>query len=303
MIPFSMDPVTHALAGVVIKQLGFKRKAAFGALLISSLAPDLDYITRLWGMDAFLRYHRGITHGILALLIVPLIIALVFGYKKGFFYFFFISLLGYGAHLFMDLTNQYGTRILSPLDWEKYSLDLSFIIDPYVTAGLLLCAVLGWKNRKRASAIAAITLILMVSYFGLKYYLHDKTEAFLRTRLDANTYKMCPLPNDFLRWWFVAKSGDEYIVGFADLFSQRVCIQERYLNSLKDPYIDRSMEDGAVKSFLYFAKYPYAEVRKENGRVVVIWRELAYSFRAGDHFVTKVLFDKEGKIVSSEFSF
>jgi inner membrane protein len=303
MIPFSMDPVTHALTGVAIKQLGFKRKAALGVLLISSLAPDLDYVTRFWGMDVFLRYHRGITHGILALLVVPLIIALIVGYKKGFFYYLFLSLLGYGVHLFMDLTNQYGTRILSPLDWEKYSLDLSFIIDPYITVGLLLCVLLGWRNRKRASAIAAITAMLMVSYFGLKYYLHNKTEDFLRTRLDANTYKMCPLPNDFLRWWFVAKSGDEYIVGFADLFSQRVCIQERYVNNLNDPYVNRSMEERAVKSFLYFAKYPYAEVRREGSRVVVIWRELAYSFRAGDHFVTKVVFGKEGKIVSSGFNF
>lgn len=298
-----MDPLTHALTGVTIKQLGFNRKAALAVLLISSLAPDLDYVTRIWGMDAFLRYHRGITHGVLALVAVPVIIALIFGFRKGFIYYLFLSLIGYGSHLFMDLTNQYGTRILSPLDWEKYSLDLSFIIDPYISIGLFLCTVLGWRNRKRAASIAAVTLVLIVSYFGLKYYLHNKTEDFLKARLDANTYQVCPLPNDFLRWWFVARSGDEYITGFADLFSQRVCIQERYLNSRKDPYITQSMEDRLVKSFLYFAKYPYPEVRQEDGMVVVIWRELAHSFRAGDHFAARVVFDKGGKIVSSTFKF
>ena len=299
-----MDPFTHALTGVTIKQLGFKRKAALGVLLISSLAPDLDYVTRIWGMDAFLRYHRGITHGVLALVAVPVIIALIFGFRKGFFYYLFLSFIGYGSHLFMDLTNQYGTRILSPLDWEKYSLDLSFIIDPYITVGLLLCTVFGWRNRKRASSIAAVTLILIVSYFGIKYYLHNKTEDFLKARLDANTYQVCPLPNDLLRWWFVARSGDEYITGFADLFSQRVCIQKRYLNNRnKDPFISRSMEDGLMKSFLYFAKYPYPEVRREDGMVVVIWRELAYAFMAGDHFAVKVVFDKGGKIVRSTFKF
>lgn len=303
MIPFSMDPVTHAFTGVTIKQLGFKRKAALGVLLISSLAPDLDYVTRLWGMDALLRYHRGITHGVLALVAVPLIIALIFGFRKGFVYYYFLSFIGYGSHLFMDLTTQYGTRILSPLDWGKYSLDLSSFIDPYITVGLILCTFLGWRNRKRASAIAAVTLILIVSYFGLKYYLHDKTEDFLKARLDANTYQVCPLPNDFLRWWFVARSGDEYITGFADLFSQRVYIQERYRNNRTDPYVIRSMGERIVQSFIYFAKYPYPEVRQEDGMVVVIWRELSYAFIPGDHFVARVVFDRRGKIVKSKFIF
>ncbi|GAB4406828.1 MAG: metal-dependent hydrolase [Thermodesulfovibrionales bacterium] len=303
MLPFNMDPITHALTGATIKQLGFKRKAALGVLLLASIAPDLDYITRFWGMDVFLRYHRGITHGVIALIAVPVIMGLSFGFKRGFFYYSGISFLGYGAHLLMDLTNQYGTRILSPLDWEQYSLDLTFIIDPYITIGLFLCIILGRINRKRASAIAALTLVLMAFYFGGRYYLHIKTENFLRTRIDANTYKMCPLPNDFLRWWFVARSGDEIMVGFADLFTQRVCIQERYTIDLNDPFINRSKEDRAVKNFLYFARYPYADVKRTGDRTVVTWRELAFSFRAGDHFVTKVVFDKNGRILESGFRF
>ena len=297
-----MDPLTHALTGAAIKQLGFKRKASFAVLLISSLAPDLDYVSRFWGADVFLRYHRGITHGVAALFLVPLIIGIIFGYKKGFLYFFFISLLGYGTHILMDLTTQYGTRVLSPLDWEQYSLDLVFIIDPYITIGLLLCVILGWKNKKRAPVIAAVTLVLMVSYFAGRYYLHDEARDFLKTKVDANTYTLCPLPNDFLRWWFVARSGDEYLTGFADLFTQRVCIQERY-KPVRDPLIERSREERAVKNFLYFAKYPYADVEKEGDKTVVVWRELAYSFRAGDHFVTKVVFDKHGKVLSSGFTF
>ena len=297
-----MDPLTHALTGAAIKQLGFKRKASLAVLLISSLAPDLDYVSRFWGADVFLRYHRGITHGVAALFLVPLIIGIIFGYKKGFLYFFFISLLGYGTHILMDLTTQYGTRVLSPLDWEQYSLDLVFIIDPYITIGLLLCVILGWKNKKRAPVIAAVTLVLMVSYFAGRYYLHDEARDFLKTKVDANTYTLCPLPNDFLRWWFVARSGDEYLTGFADLFTQRVCIQERY-KPVRDPLIERSREERAVKNFLYFAKYPYADVEKEGDKTVVVWRELAYSFRAGDHFVTKVVFDKHGKVLSSGFTF
>lgn len=298
-----MDPITHTLAGAALAQLGFKRKAAFWALLISSIAPDLDYITRFWGVDIFLRYHRGITHGILALFLVPLIIAVIAGFRKGFFYYYFLSFLGYGIHIFMDLTNQYGTRVLSPFDWNAYSLDISFIIDPYISIGLFLCVVLGRFNRKRAALISVITFILFFSYLGGRYYLRNATRDFLKEKLEANTYKMCPLPNDFLRWWFIAKSGDEIKVGFADLFTKRICIQDTFTFNDKDSLIERSKETKFAKNFLYFARYPYPEIKKEGGRTIVMWRELAYSFMSGEHFTAKVTFDENNKPIKSEFKF
>lgn len=298
-----MDPITHGLAGATIANLGFKQKAVIWVLLLSSIAPDFDYITRFWGADIFLRYHRGITHGILALLIVPIVIGLIFGYRKGFLYYFFIAFLGYAAHLFMDLTNQYGTRILSPIDWQQYSLDLMFIIDPYITIGLLLSAILCRFNPKRAITIALIAIFLFIAYTGGRYYLHGKTRDFLKEKVDANSYKICPLPNDFLRWWFIARSGDEIKVGFADLFTQRICFQEEYKVTNRDPYIERSAETRVVKNFLYFAKYPYAEVKRDTGKTTVVWRDLAYSFMAGEHFVAKVVFDREGKVLDASFKF
>ncbi len=77
-----MDPITHSLAGLTISHLGFRRKAAIWVLLLSSIAPDFDYITRLWGVDVFLRYHRGITHGILALVVVPVSSVLYLALEK-----------------------------------------------------------------------------------------------------------------------------------------------------------------------------------------------------------------------------
>jgi inner membrane protein len=298
-----MDPITHSLAGLTIYRLGFKRKSAMWVLLLSSIAPDFDYITRLWGVDVFLRYHRGITHGILALIVVPIILGLIFGLRKGFLYYFFIAFLGYSAHLFMDLTNQYGTRILSPLDWQQYSLDLTFIIDPYITIGLLISFIMCKYKKEKSVVIALITVLLFTSYITGRYYLHDKTKDFLKEKLEANTYKIYPLPNDFLRWWFIAKSGDEVKVGFADLFTQRVYIQETYRMADKDPFIEQSKETRLIENFLYFAKYPYAETKSEKGKTTVIWRELSYSFFAGDHFVAKVVFDKEGKVLSTYFKF
>jgi inner membrane protein len=298
-----MDPITHTLTGITFYNTGFKRKFSLVVILISSIAPDFDYITRLWGIDVFLRYHRGITHGILALFFVPLVISILFSSKKDFIYFYILSVSSYALHLFMDLTNQYGTRILSPFDWQQYSLDLSFIIDPYITLGLLVSVILCKKFKKRTVTIAIITLVLIPLYFSSKYYLNLKAKEFLKENIEANTYKVCPLPNDFLRWWFIVRSDDTFKTGFVDLFTQRVYISDIYYKNGEDPYIIKSKETRLVKNFLYFAQYPFAEVKKQGESVVVIWRELSYSFRAGDHFVAKVVYDSEGNKLGEYFKF
>ncbi len=298
-----MDPITHTLAGATIFNLGFKRRFALLVILISSIAPDFDYITRFWGIDVFLRYHRGITHGILALFTVPLLIGLIFGYKKGFFYYTFLSFTAYALHIFLDLTNQYGTRILSPFDWGQYSLDLIFIIDPYITLGFLLSLIVCRVNKRRALLVALLTFVLLIFYIGGRAYLQAKTLKFVKERIDAQVYKIYPLPNDFLRWWFVARIDDKINIGFADLFTQRLCIQDIYILEKNNPHIEKSKDVRVIKNFIYFARFPYAEVKKDTDKITVTWRELSYSFRAGDHFVAKVLYDKNGNVIDSYFKF
>jgi inner membrane protein len=299
-----MDPVTHALSGIVLQQLGFKRKAALLVIVFSAIAPDLDYVTRIWGADVFLRYHRGITHGIFALLVFPLIMALLFGLKqRGFFYYYTISFIGYASHLMLDLTNQYGTRILSPLDWNRYALNLTFIVDPYITVGLLLGAVWGRVNKKRTAIISLAVVVLLSGYISGRAYLQDQAKRFLKTKVDANSYDLYPLPNGFLRWWFVAGSGEQVSTGFVDLFMQRAFIADKYVTSNNAPAIDRSKRSAVGQSFLYFSSHPYAEARNEHGRTVVIWKELSYSFLPGERFTAKVVMDGNGKILESGFTF
>lgn len=298
-----MDPITHTLSGIVIKQLGFKRKAALAVILISAIAPDIDYVTRIWGTDVFLRYHRGITHGILALFLFPAIMGALFKNKGGFFYYYALSFLAYGTHIFLDLTNQYGTRILSPLDWNQYSFDLTFIIDPYITLGFLLCVIASRLNKQRSILIAACTVLLFAGYIGCKYYLQGEAKQFLKSKVDANIYNVYPLPNDLMRWSYITKSGNEITIGMLDLFTKRVCAFEKYVINEHDHLIAESKKNRVVQNFLYFAKYPYAEVRHEQNKTVVIWRELAYSFMAGDKFTLRASVDKNGKITEANFRF
>ncbi len=300
-----MDPVTHGLTGILISR-GFRsKKGVVGVLLTSSLLPDIDYITRLWGADVFLRYHRGITHGFLAALLLPAAVALLFRriYSRGGFYYFVAASLGYTTHLLMDLTTQYPMRLFAPLDWEGYSLDLMFIIDPYVTGSIILGIILSLRKTSRRRLIVGVVLIFLILYSGARWYLKSMAEEFLRTQLDEYHYRLCPLPNDFLRWWFVVRSSNTYKVGFVDLFSRSICIKGVYRYTEEEPEISESKVLRVVRNFLYFAKAPYAELIEEGDRRVVKWRELSYAFLPGEHFVATVRFDRLGRVEDAFFRY
>lgn len=298
-----MDPLTHALSGVAIKQAGFSRRGALVIAVIASLLPDIDYVLRFLGTDVLLRYHRGITHGVFALFAVPLVLALIFKEKCRFLYAFSLSFICYGLHILFDLTNQYGTRVLSPLDWNQYALDINFIIEPWITIPLLLSFLAGIINKRRARLVAISTLALITIVIGSRYYLQGEAKSLLKRHIDANIYKVYPLPNDFLTWSFLTKTSEGVSIGLVDLFSQRVTTVESFNKPQTDRLIEASKESDVVQNFLYFAKFPYAEVIRTDDKVTVLWRELAYAYIGRGPFTVTVEFDKNHNIKDAKFRF
>lgn len=300
-----MDPVTHGLTGVMLSNLFPRKKGTLLIALTASLTPDIDYVSRIWGLDVFLRYHRGITHGIIAIMILPLLLGIVgrMVYKGRLLFFIMLSYLCYGIHVLMDLTTQYPTRLLSPLDWSPYSMDLVFIIDPYITGSIILVLLLSMRTSINKRMASLLCILFLVSYVSGRWYIKEKVEGFLRTQLDEYHYRLCPLPNDFFRWWFVTRSGDIYKVGFVDLLSETVCIKHVFNYTEKIPEIKESKQLKTIKNFLYFARSPYAEVKRKEGETIVTWHELSYGFIPGDHFIARVRFDRMGRAKEEYFRF
>ncbi|WP_297210561.1 MULTISPECIES: metal-dependent hydrolase [Thermodesulfovibrio] len=299
-----MDPLSHSLSGFVSGSFLTKNRALLFVFIISTLSPDLDIILRLHGKETFLIYHRGITHGILALFVFPLIPALILRKKYGFFKVYLISLCGYALHILLDLTNQYGTRILCPFDCTPYSLSLTFIIDPYVLLPFLLSVIISLKFKKQSRFFYLLAIIFVLFYIGLKAYLKTEARDFLKQKIEAQQYRVYPLPNDFLRWWFVSKYNDEYITGFVDLFSKKVYIDKRY-KIINDDAISKSKDSQSVKALLNIAKHPVAEAKREGNITVVTWRELSYGFLPEGRFSAQVWLKEasEGyKIINSKLT-
>ena len=152
-----MDPIAHTLVGAVLAETGLKRvsRYATATLLIGVNLPDIDGIAKFWGPDASLYFRRGWSHGILALVVLPLLLAgLIWLWKRWrsraaddrqafrLGWIIALSFLAVCTHPLLDWMNTYGIRLLMPFDERWFYGDTLFIIDPWIwlvlAAGVLL---------------------------------------------------------------------------------------------------------------------------------------------------------------------
>lgn len=169
-----MDPLAHTAVGACLAELGLKRKSALATatLVVGANLPDVDAFAGLWGKEASMLFRRGWTHGVLALVVLPLLLAgLVLLYdqrvrrrrdpslpsaRPGVIV--ALSYLGVLTHPFLDWLNTYGIRLLMPFDGTWFYGDALFIVDPvlWFTMG----AVLVLAHGQRAPGLAAWALLL-----------------------------------------------------------------------------------------------------------------------------------------------
>lgn len=139
-----MDPLTHTLAGanLAATRLGAKTRLAAAALVIGANLPDVDGITYFIGSDLALGFRRGWTHGVLALVVLPLLqTALLLGWAKlrpdpdrrvDVRWLLVLSAIGIWSHPFLDWLNTYGMRWLMPFSGRWFYGDAVYIMDPWL---------------------------------------------------------------------------------------------------------------------------------------------------------------------------
>src|ERR1700758_4531186 len=147
-----MDPLTHALTSIALGRAGLNRitRAATPMLIVSGLIADVDWVTRIGGADEFLRGHRTGTHSLIGTVVIVVAVAGVSWlvgrkyprFAVGFLVALAICAIGAGMHLFLDILNGYGLKLLWPLSEKWYAWDLAYPVDSWILffllAGLLL---------------------------------------------------------------------------------------------------------------------------------------------------------------------
>ena len=156
-----MDNLTHSLVGAVLGRMGLKRLSPYAmpALIVSANLPDIDsFVAKWFGTDAR-TFHRGFTHGIGGLLILPVLTVAIFlqleklrPSKEGQIKpwgLWLACLLGTLSHPLLDFMNTYGVRFLEPVSHRWFYGDTLFIVDPWIWITLILGLEFSWWAERR----------------------------------------------------------------------------------------------------------------------------------------------------------
>ena len=157
-----MDTITHSLAGALIAHaLGPQINAqqdsptARTRVLCGAIAaafPDIDYLTALINPLAFITYwHRGITHSFVMLplwaILLGVIMALILRQFKQWRSFVFLSATILVSHILLDMITSWDTQILAPLSDYRVSLKYAFVIDPLLSAIIIIALLFAFYFR------------------------------------------------------------------------------------------------------------------------------------------------------------
>lgn len=167
-----MDPLAHTLVGASLAATRLGQRATLGTpiLILAANAPDIDAVTMLIDRDLSLGFRRGWTHGVLALIVLPIVVAAlvclidrIVARARGrprqteAGPVLVLAAIGVLSHPLLDWLNTYGMRFLMPFDGRWFYGDALFIVDPWVwllaSAGVVLA-----HSRSRLSIAAWIAL-------------------------------------------------------------------------------------------------------------------------------------------------
>lgn len=227
-----MDNLCHTLAGAALGDAGLKRRSALGmsTLLIASNLPDID--VAVFATDTLpMVFRRGITHGVVAMAILPALFALCmlawhrwvrwrrsptasFDLRE----ILLLSYIGTWLHVFMDFLNSYGVRLLMPFSQRWFYGDALYIIDP------LLYAVFGGgiliARRKQRPRAARLALAIAATYAALMLASNLWARAEVREELQragrpADTrFMVTPVFGNPLQREVIVDLGPRYEKGF-----------------------------------------------------------------------------------------
>jgi len=182
-----MDPLTHGLVGALAAQ-GLTRHRKKRPVLITgffaALLADLDtYISSSTDPLLNVEIHRQFTHAILFVPIGALVATLImFWFQKKHLSLkevYIVSLIGYATSGLLDAFTSYGTQLLWPFSDVRFAWNIISVVDPLVTAGLLLAFIMLFRKERhlmgppRSSAwalygLAWLGFFLLIGYIQLQ---------------------------------------------------------------------------------------------------------------------------------------
>ncbi|HXJ16677.1 MAG TPA: metal-dependent hydrolase [Candidatus Polarisedimenticolia bacterium] len=295
-----MEPFTHAFASLALARTGQRRLPRFGTtmLVVSGVAPDLDYASYFGGASAFLRFHRTALHSVAGAALMAGAIAGAFCVldkkvpatkaaqaKKfpplAFLPAFAVCAVGSAGHLLLDVASGVGVQLLWPFraHWSGWDLttDLDLWILLLLVVGLLLPLLLRLvseevgehKKKDGGSRAAVVTLLLLVAYLGARAHLRSQAIDLLVSReyhglvpLSAGAFPESSAPFD---WRGIVVTDNTIETVEVPLGANARFDPDRSLTHYKpsdSAALSAAEKTDAVARFLTYADFPFASVQR-----------------------------------------
>jgi inner membrane protein len=301
-----MEPVTHALASIALGRAGLNKvtRAATPMLLVSGLAADIDWLTRLGPASIFLRGHRTGTHSLLGTAVIIVAVASVArlaGQKfpklaVRFLPALAICLIGAGAHLLLDLTNSYGAQLLWPFSAKWYAWDLTSPVDGWILFFLLTGFLIpelfrlvheeigskSKRNGRRRGAIVGLALVAL--FIAGRAVAHQRAIALLDSRNYRGQTPLVvaafPRPSSPLLWSGVVETDNATInldvpLAPGSLFDPELA--DVHFKPAPSLVLNNAVNNTTAREFLNFARFPLASVEPLEDGFQVRLRDMRFA--------------------------
>jgi inner membrane protein len=328
-----MDNLTHTLYALALAKTGLYRTTprATLALMVGANLPDVDLISISWGDINYLKYHRGITHSFIGVILGAFILASVIYYinnrlltrkPASWRRLYWLSLTGVVSHILLDFTNSYGIRPFLPFSSRWYAWDIAFIIDPWMLLVLVLGLGLpflfrlvnqeigGRPTESHRGAIVCLSLILL--YWVSKDLSHRQAVAALEQNCYSTgvSLRCGAMPKFFnpFGWYGIVETETAFHrteVGWgtnSDGFGVR---NKVYHKPEQTEIIESAKKGPQAQAFLEFARFPWFQLEPSFEGYTIILRDLRFDFatRRRRGFVCTIEMDRQLNLLSENFRF
>ena len=308
-----MDNVCHTLVGAALAESGLGRRTSLGfaTLLIGANLPDLDVLSYFEGPLAALEWRRGWSHGVIALMVLPLLLTLLMvgldriarrlrravlpsEVRGG--QVLLLAFVAIATHPLLDTLNTYGVRWAVPWrpDWT-YG-DALFIVDPWMWIAL---AIGVWISRKRRharernvvpEAPARRALALCAAYVAVMAVSGISAQRIASRELGTDVRGMMAGPvafNPFVRE-IVAPARDEYRTArfrwFADPHIDPASVRTYAARRPVHPAVTAAVATLPARRFLGWARFPTFVIDSAGPEYLVHLVDVRYASRPGTSF-------------------
>ncbi len=313
-----MDNLTHSLAGAILGQMGLKRQTglAMPTLIISANIPDIDAVATLLAGNQHLAIRRGITHGPIALMLLPIMLWAIMLWFDGWQtrrgkrpdkrlpvhkgWLLALAYIGTISHPALDWLNSYGIRLLEPFSSQWFYGDTIFIIDIWIWAALIASVWISLRRERRGRADwqrpAWVGFTVICAYILANGLITGRAEQLTTAAVERQlgvvpTMVVAnPVPVQFWKREMLWRNATLYGQGSYTAPSLVTLDATKQSHPMSDPAVRTAIggyADG--KAFLFWARMPITRIEEEGDlRRLVVADQRFGDPRVRDRFAVEI---------------